>query len=311
MVRLKMNTVTIWNDCVPLNLEDIIDYAHCRGIRVVLGFHWGWGHKNSLSLAKEEDRLRVRKHVLETYCTQYAGLKHDGIYFQTLTENKDLLIDGRSTASWACELANDISRRLFELHPELEIHFGLHATSIGEYYRDLIDLDPRVIIDWEDCCGQIPYSYYPAQNTEVTADFETMLEYSRNLATFRPGTEFSLVPKGWPCIRWGKDFENHGSFILGEKSTLYSKERLFLRQNDWDRINLHWHEHFGKAALFYREVLAVNPRITATGLVEDGMFEEQIQSSVALFAETLWNPYQSDHEIMMRALRPCYSRISV
>lgn len=311
MVRLKMNTITIWNDSAPLNIEEIIDYAHSRGIRVILGFHWGWGYKGSISIANEEDRIKIRNNVLETYRTQYANLKHDGIYFQTLTEHTDLEINGRSTAAWACDLVNDISGKLFELYPDLEIHFGLHATSIGERYKDLLNLNPKVIIDWEDCCGQIPYSYYPAQNTIVTADFETMLEYSRNLATFRKDTEFALVPKGWPCIRWGNDFENHGAFILGEKSALYGKERLLMRQNEWDRINCHWHEHFGKAALFYREMLAVNPNITATGLVEDGMFEEHIQSSVALFAETLWNPYLSDNEIMRRALRPCYSRIPV
>ena len=34
------------------------------------------------------------------------------------------------------------------------------------------------------------------------------------------------------------------------------------------------------------------------------MFEARIQPSVSLFAETLWNPHQSDAEILARALRP-------
>ncbi len=309
MVRLKMNVLTLWNDQVPLNIEEVLDYAHQRGIRVILGFHWGWGHKGSLNLADSGDRLRIQEAVLETYRTQYAHLAHDGIYFQTLTEHKDLELAGRSTAAWAVELVNATARALLTGHPGLLIQFGLHATSIGENYVDLAALDSRVTIVWEDCCGQIPYSYYPAQVVEVTADFETMLDYSRKLATFRPGSEFALVPKGWPCIRWLADFENHGSYILGEQNGLHSRERLMLRQNEWDRINAYWHENYPLAARFYREMLEVNPAITAAGLVEDGLFEEAIQPSVALFAETLWNPMQSNVEIMQRALRPYYARI--
>ncbi|CAN5392402.1 hypothetical protein BH09VER1_BH09VER1_08120 [soil metagenome] len=308
MVRLKLNALTLWNDCVPLNLPEVLNYAHLRGIRVTLGFHWGWGHRGSINLSAASDRRRVKEAVLLTYRTQYAHLDHDGIYFQTLTEHKDLLLAGRSTAFWACELVNDTAAELLAEFPDLKIQFGLHATSIGENYRDLATLDSRVTIVWEDCCGQVPYSYYPAQISEVTADFETMLDYSRRLATFRPGVPMALVSKGWSCIRWLTDFENHSGFILGEQSRLYSAERLLLRQNEWDRINAHWFEHYPLAARFYREMLAVNPQLIANALVEDGAFEEAIQPSVALFAETLWNPAQSDSEILRRALRPFYSR---
>jgi len=309
MMRLKMNIVTIWNDQVPLNIEEVLDYAHARGIRVILGFHWGWGHKGSLDISQAEDRSRIQETVLETYRSQYAHLQHDGIYFQTLTEHKDLELGGRSTAAWARELVNETAGALFKEYPDLKIQFGLHATSISENFVDLAALDPRVVIVWEDCCGQVPYSYYPAQISEVTADFETMLEYSRRLATFRPGAEFALVPKGWTCIRWLADFENHSSYLLGEQNSLRGRERLVLRQNEWDRINTHWFENYPLAARFYREMLAVNPMLTVTGLVEDGVFEEVIQPSVALFAETLWNPEQSDAEILQRAMRPCFSRI--
>ena len=43
MARLKMNMVTIWNNSVPLNANEVIECAHARGIRVIMGFHWGWG----------------------------------------------------------------------------------------------------------------------------------------------------------------------------------------------------------------------------------------------------------------------------
>lgn len=308
MARLKLNMLTIWNDELPLNIAEVIEAAHARGIRIILGFHWGWGHTGSIDLAREEDRAAIREKVLDNYRRHYAHLDHDGIYFQTLTEHKVLENAGRSTAWWACELVNDTARALFEEFPDLRIQFGLHATSVGENYRDLESLDPRVTIVWEDCFGQVPYTYYPSQQVEVTGDYEQMLDYSRRIATFRPGAEFALVPKGWTCIRWQRDFENHGPFLLGERSSLEARERLAMRQNDWDRINAHWFEHYPLAARFYREMLKVNRNLTATALVEDGLFEEQIAPSVALFGEMAWNPERPDAEILARALRPYYSR---
>lgn len=308
MARLKMNMLTIWNDQLPWNIREVIGAAHERGIRIILGFHWGWGHTGSVSLARSEDRAKIRENVLETYRRDYAGLKHDGIYFQTLTEHKTLETEGRSTAAWACELVNETARALLAEFPDLQIQFGLHATSIGENYRDLETLDSRVEIVWEDCMGQVPYSYYPAQEVEVTGDFEAMLDYSKRIATFRAGTPFALVAKGWTCIRWEADFENHAAFILGERSRLQRRERLALRQNEWDRINAHWFENYPAAARFYREMLDVNPAMTVAGLVEDGLFEEAISPSVALFAETLWNPRRTDAELLQRAMRPYYFR---
>jgi len=43
-------------------------------------------------------------------------------------------------------------------------------------------------------------------------------------------------------------------------------------------------------------------------LIEDGLFEESIQPSVALFAETIWNPRRSDREILQQAMSPYYKR---
>jgi hypothetical protein len=63
------------------------------------------------------------------------------------------------------------------------------------------------------------------------------------------------------------------------------------------------------AALFCRELLAVNADITISALVEDGAFEEAIQPPVALLAEPLWNPFQRDTEILCRAMRPWYARV--
>jgi hypothetical protein len=106
-------------------------------------------------------------------------------------------------------------------------------------------------------------------------------------------------------LRWGVEFEHHGPFICGERRPEYIRERLQARQGEWDWQNQLWYKNYPLAARFYREMLINSPHgVLATGLVEDGMFEEKIQPSVSLFAETLWNPLQSDNDILSRSMRP-------
>jgi hypothetical protein len=115
-----------------------------------------------------------------------------------------------------------------------------------------------------------------------------------------------MVPKGWMNLRCGSEFENHGPFICGERDPRYIRDRLRARQGEWDWMNQFWYRHYPLAARFYREILACNPSdMLVTGLVEDGLVEEQVQPSVALFAETLWNPHRPDTDLLARAMRPC------
>ena len=155
MARLKMNMLVMWNDCPPLNLREIVAYAHDRGIKIIAGFHWGWG-LGGVSLADRAARKRVKAHVIGHYESGYAGTGVDGIYFQTLTEHTETGSGGRSTAALACEWVNNIARSLLAKYPDLYIQFGLHATSIVEHYVDLKPLDERIAIVWEDA-GVVPY----------------------------------------------------------------------------------------------------------------------------------------------------------
>jgi hypothetical protein len=301
MVRLKMNTLIVWNDFPPLNFAQIAGYAHARGVKIILGFHWGWGIPGLVVTNPEHQHL-IKQTVLEKYQAYYQNLDLDGIYFQTITEHNDTLIDGQSVAEAACHMVNDVSAALYQLKPDLLIYFGLHATSIRERYPDLVGLDPRVTIIWEDA-GGIPYTYIPDEGAADKTN-ESIL-YSKKLATFRPGTEFALVPKGWSALRWESEFEHHGQYILGEQDHEFNRRRLAERQPYWDRVNALWFRFYPLAARFYREIYDCTtppPSITAAGLVEDGYFEEAVQPSVALFAETIWNPFRSDVELLKEAL---------
>ena len=309
MARLRMNSIIVWNDCPPANCAEFISYARARGIGVILAFHWGWG--TNLDIARQKDHLTIKRDVLRKYSKEYAHLDIDGIYFQTQTEHDQTSLGGRSTASLACSLVNLVSAALLEKKPDLKIYFGLHATSILDTYQDLAALDERVTIAWEDC-GVMPFSYDPL--TELPADnatkgartAEETLAYCKRLASLRPGGLFAMVPKGWTCLDWRGEFEHHGSFILGERDREFTRARLASRQTRWDYVNGLWSADYPKAQRFYREMLDVTDgNIAAWGLVEDGIFEEAIQPSVALFANMLWDPTMPDNRLLANVTGAC------
>ncbi|OGV55459.1 MAG: hypothetical protein A2X49_00130 [Lentisphaerae bacterium GWF2_52_8] len=316
MARLRMNMITLWHDEPPINSPEFIAYAHSRGISVIYGFAWGWG-LDELDLSSADDRRRIKEDVIARYRRDYAHLDLDGIYFQTLTEHNKETINGQSTASLACRLVNETSAELLKINPSLYIQFGLHASSIRENYKDLLPLHPQVTIAWEDA-GGIPYTYsleespdgpsYAASKVAGVKSVSETAAYSKRLAAFRGhDTEFAFVPKGWCSIDWTNEFENHGPYIMGEQGRSSQIRNFEKRRAHWQRVNQSWFRLYPEAAGFYRELRAAHKgAITATGLVEDGLFELAIQPSVALFAETLWNPGLSNEEILCRAMSPYY-----
>jgi hypothetical protein len=315
MACCKMNMLTIWNDHPPLNMKEVIEYAHTHGIRVVLGYHWGWG--TPVDPNSDESLESVKAEVVWKHREYYSDLGIDGVYFQLgFTESNITEIGGKSVGALCCRWVNEISRAMLAENPVLHIQCGLHASSIMDSYVDLEDLDPRVTLVWEDA-GTLPYSYTPvesypeesfAQRKEL-GSVDATLEYSKKLASLRGGKEFGMVPKGWTTLDWGGEFEHHGRFILGERDADYVRQRLAIRQPQWDYHNALWFKLYPHAARFYREMVkCVDGPITATGVIEDGVFEEAIQPSAALFAETLWNPSRSDNELLVCALSTHYTR---
>ena len=309
MARLRMNMLTIWNDELPVNIRDVVAHAHSRGVKTILGFEWGWG-KDDLDLSSKEDRDKIRGAVVERYERDYAGLGIDGIYFQTLTEHSDKIKGTVSVAAAAKELVNETAGELLSKHPGLLIQFGLHATSIGDRYEELAGLDSRVAIVWEDA-GDIPFSYNLActenssyKKTEPWVETpEKTAEYSRNIAALRGGRdEFAIVAKGWTSLNWEDEFENHESFILGERDAWSIRQRLGARRQQWDYVNSLWLKHYEIANAYYRNMLKHHRGpMTVCALVEDGLFEAEIQPSVALFAGTVWNPCRPAAETLQEA----------
>jgi hypothetical protein len=325
MARLKLNMLVIWNDCAPLNLAAIVRHAHARGIRVICGFHWGWGLK--VTLSDRAARKRIKATVLAAYEEQYRDQGIDGIYLQTVTEHAETELGGKSTAALACEWVNDIGRALLARYPHLTIQFGLHATSIVEHYEDLKPLDERIAIIWEDA-GTVPYSticretgatvYTPALEFPADShlarhglgDVNGTIEFSKRLAAFRGKAEFGLCPKGYANLDWEHEFEHHGPFILGERTAEFIRQRHDRKKPGLDAMDRQWLKAAPHAARFYREVRAeARGPMTAVALVEDALFEQAIAPSVALFAETVWNPHQPDDALIDTSLSGYYREI--
>ncbi|MCX7031617.1 MAG: hypothetical protein NTU62_16060 [Spirochaetes bacterium] len=311
MARLRMNALTLWNDVPPVNAAEIVTHAHDRGIEVVWGFHWGWGIRD-LDLANPDHVAWVRRTVLDTYERQYAGIPHDGIYFQTATEVRDTLIGGVPIARLARNLVNDVGRALLERHPGLRIQFGLHATSILDHCGELEELDPRISIVWEDA-GVIPWSYVPVSELSGAplGTVDATAAYGRRIAALRGRAELAMVAKGFTALRWDTEFEHHGPFLLGERSPGWIHRRLAERQPIWDRADDLWMANWPHASRFFREALAEGPRSTdVRALVEDGLLEERIAPSIALFANLLWDPLTDGRDLPALAHSPWYAEAS-
>ena len=312
MARLRMNTLIVWNDVLPVNFKDIVEYSEKRAVKVIPGFHWGWGME--LDLSSREVIEKIKKHVVDTYDKEYAGIDHAGIYFQTLTETQETELGAVPRIKLACDMVNEVGAELLEKYPDLNIYFGLHAISVLDNYKILEDLDPRISIIWEDA-GALPYSIDPVVELKDTYrgwnlpidTVDKTIEYSKKLANLRNKQEFKIVAKGFPNIRW-EEFENHKGFVLGAQTPLAIKKQLEDRMALWNYNNALWIKNYPEALRFFQEVLAENPKETMiTVLIEDAMFEAQIQDGPALFGAMLWNP-DKDKDYYMKYVANDYFR---
>jgi len=295
MVKLKMNTVIIWNDFVPVNIKEIIEYAHNSHVEVILGYSWGWSQKcdasdmNALAQLTEE--------ILAQYERDFAHLDIDGIYFQSFTETTHKTIGGRLIAEAVTELVNTTADRLLAKHPGLELQFGLHATSVNDKLEYIKKTDPRVRIVWEDC-GSFPFAYRP---TDFADKYEETKVLTRDIATLRGADErFGVVTKSFTTLWWGKYFEHQrGSYFMGVSSDAMKTNRIVRKHKEWKYLQANWMCNCEKAY----EIIRLMKECTGgdfycTALVEDGMFEEEILYHVALYGEMLWNT-DADLDTMM------------
>ena len=293
MMLLKMNTLIMWNEFLPLNAREIIDYAHRAGIKVYFGFPWGWTTDCRNIDFDAMDKLSDG--VVEYYKNNYAESGCDGIYFQSFTELSTDNIGGVSVAEAVTDFVNKTAAKIFDLCPTLDLQFGLHASSVKTRLDCIARVDKRITIVWEDC-GAFPYNYLPYEIENI----DETVELTHRIATLRGKEErFGAVLKGLTKLDW-KEFEYPtGPYYIGVCSERKARERAERKKDIWRLIEAYWLTNADHA---YRTVKAIavdtNGDCCLTALVEDGMFERKLHYPVALLAEMLWDTSSETKDLM-------------
>ncbi len=284
MMKLKMNRVVIWNDHVPTNAEDIVNYAHSVGIKVIWGFSWLWD--TNCARFDLENLDGFSEEIFNKYEKDYAYLGGDGIYFQTFTELHTDNIGGVNIAGAAAGFVNRTAALFFEKYPDMEIQFGLHATSVKERLDLIAATDKRIRIVWEDL-GAFPFSYIPND----VKDFDKTMGLVNNVANLRgDGDRFGVVTKGLVKLDWSEFEHLEGRQLIGVSSRALKKNRTDRKHKIWKYIQACWLANADKAYAAVKRMCELKSgELSMLALVEDGMFEENIMFPVALYSEMLWD----------------------
>lgn len=238
MARMKFNELILWNDFVPVNIRDVIDYAHSYGIRVILGYAWGWKPNcRGIQELSDEDLAQIKKGIVDAYRNVYKPICPDGIYFQSFTEMKRDAIGERNIAETVVSLVNEAAAELWRITPDLRLIFGLHATSVREQLDHIAKVDPRIQILWEDC-GDFPYHYRPfIKNQEK---YEESYDFTKKLLELRGGVGVGLAFKGMMVMDWKKFVSQSGPYVMGEGAQSLIEHDTGIRRNAWRIFSANW-----------------------------------------------------------------------
>ena len=299
MARLKFNELILWNDYVPLNIKEVIDFAHSYGIKVNLGYSWGWIDGCSKVTDISDARLsELKESIVAEYENNYSGTGCDGIYFQSFTERPDDYIGGRLIAEGVTSLVNMVSTELLRKYPSLKLQFGLHASSVSKHLDEIAKVDPRVEILWEDC-GEFPYHY----NSYVTSEekFERTLELTEKILELRGGVGVGLVFKGVMMLDWTKFINQQGPYVMGENSPEIAAHDRRLRANAWREYSADWMKNGSRAQQMLKFIK--EHKSGDVGMCLAGTFDGGIYLPEAICAE-LFRSCDGDYsEILSKVAR--------
>ena len=302
MARLKFNELILWNDYVPLNINEVIDYAHSYGIRVNLGYSWGWINGcRKITDISEEKLIELKKSIISEYERNYAPTKCDGIYFQSFTERCDEYIGGRLIAEAVTALVNMTAAELLEKYPTLKLQFGLHASSVNRHLKEISHVDPRIEILWEDC-GEFPYHYHSAVESEDA--YKETVAFTKKLLELRGGVGVGLVFKGVMMLDWRKFINQCGPYIMGENSDKIAVHDTRIRANAWREYAADWMQSGERAAQMLRFIK--ENKLSEVNMCLAGTFDGGIYLPMALCAQMYRNSNEDYQEILRKvARRPC------
>ena len=189
-------------------------------------------------------------------------------------------------AKAAADFVNKTASLFYSAYPELQIQFGIHATSVKTRLDFIAEVDKRIRIVWEDC-GAFPFSYLPSD----IESFEKTAELVDKIATLRGNDDlFGVVTKGLVKLDWLHFEHQGGRQCIGVCSESMRANRVERKSRIWRRRQAYWLINSDKAKdMIDRMCRIKNGNLSIFALVEDGMFEENIAYPVALYSELLWN----------------------
>lgn len=283
MMRLKFNTIIIWNDFVPVNAREMIDYAHSCNIKVIWGFSWLWD--TNCTLVNLENLAESTDKILNVFETQYAPLGVDGIYFQSFTELTTERIGDVLIADAVTDFVNKTAAKFFDKFGNMELQFGIHATSVREQLEYIKKIDPRIRLYWEDL-GSFPFAY----DSGNISDYDNTMSFLSSIIGLRENEKFGAVTKGFVCLDWNEFEHLAGSFYIGKCSKSVIANRTNRKNRNWRHNQAYWLANADKAFDTIKAMAdGLKGNLYITALVEDGMFEENIMYPVALYSEMLWD----------------------
>lgn len=303
MARLKFNELILWNDFLPVNISDVIDYAHSYGIAVNLGYSWGWTTHQCSGITDISDTAltAMKDDIVRKFVTEYADTGCDGIYFQSFTERSDKYIGGRRIAEAVTALVNMTAKEIWEKKTNLKLQFGLHATSVLDDLEHIAKVDPRIEILWEDC-GEFPYDYDPFVKDENR--YADTLEFTKKLLALRGGVGVGLVFKGLMMLDWTKFFSQHGPYVMGENHWEIAAHDRQIRAKGWRTFSAEWTQSGARVAQMLR-CIAEN-KTGEVNMCLAGTFDGGIYLPMALCAQMYWNNREDYPEILKKvSKRPC------
>ncbi len=299
MARLKLNELVLWNDFIPVNISDIIEYAHSYGIKVILGYSWGWKEiKNTTETITDEDINNVKELAIKQYKEEYVLTGCDGIYFQSFTERTQESVGGRLIADMVTDMVNEVAEQLWRVTPDLRLIFGLHVSSVSKRLDIISRVDPRIEFLCEDI-GEFPYGYH----THICDDekYTETIDVTKNLLNLREGKGMGLVYKGVMMLDWTDFVNQRGPYIMGENSPEISRHDRIMRAKGWRWISAEWTKN-GKVALdmirFIRESKREDVNMCIAGTFDGGIY-----LPFALCAQMFRKSDESFDEILKKVSR--------
>ena len=210
----------------------------------------------------------------------------DGIYFQSFTELKEEYIGDIFIPQAVTDFVNTTAALFYAQYPDLELQFGLHATSVKEKLDFIAKVNPKIRIVWEDC-GAFPFAYSPRQ----IADFDKTTEFIQKAAALRGAEDkFGVVTKGFTTLSWPEFVHMNGSVFPGVSSQWMKRNRVIRKEKQWKFFQAFWLTNANYAQEMIKTMASgKNGDLYITALVEDGMFEENVMYPVALYSQMLWD----------------------